>query len=592
MKDYPIAFFTTVSKMSTRQLLFTLNRKIRSAAYQNLPVSLDEYYRGNVNRADIDFSPITQSTTSIRQSLTEQDQTDLRQRLTGLQRGEVKFLNRTVELEDEPPSLVDPFVGEKRGFPRLWTLKLLSLEPASWIALASRDSEMVVVRTLLRWLESWLNHDVTSIRSQNCLRRYWTPYAVSRRISNLAMLGGVLSSRRATNCEMLCEHLAKNVRFLSNHIEYDIDGNHLLENACALIIGGVILDDETVVSRGVTILRSELPNQLLDDGMHFERSPMYHTILLYRITWSLDVLRRSGRTLPSDLVTHVKSMYGFLRKSAPGLANYPLLNDAVYREAVSRQSCLSIVENLLEITDAPDYHDSTRQSGYFSFESGGLMGIIDGGRHCPDHLPAHAHNDLGNIVVWAGEVPVITDTGTYDYQPGERRQYARSVEAHNTVQVDDFDQSVTHGRFMMGPRPKPTTKPLDVDSNQGITLHYHSPRFVGPYSHERFVVPIVDGIRIEDRVSAPESTVTSRLHLSPETDPHLEGDTIEILLPNESTVDISVVGADSIDIIETEQYPEYGVVNSQPTIEASLATEDEAAQITQEISYRRGTNDE
>jgi uncharacterized heparinase superfamily protein len=250
------------------------------------------------------------------------------------------------------------------------------------------------------------------------------------------------------------------------------------------------------------------------------------------------------------------------------------------------------VENLFDIDEHTSDSNSIGESGYYMIESGELKGIVDGGVHCPEHLPAHAHNDLGNIVLWAGEEPVITDTGAYDYQPGERREYARSVKSHNTVQIGDCDQTVTHGRFMMGPRPQPETEYLDTESKQGISLRYHSPRFVRPYSHERSVKPISDGIRIDDRVSATESTVTSRFHLSPKTKPRLDGGTVEIILPDETVVKLIVNGADSIDIIETERYPEYGVNIEQPTIEAKLPTVNETAHITHEITYRKKNKNE
>lgn len=584
-RNHAIALFTTAAKMTPQQLVYTANRKVKSGVYPNIPLSLDDYYSDKDNTINIDFSLIAQSTNTIRSSLTARDKDYLHQQVVSLERGEVKFLNRSVEIDGEPPFLINPLVGEEQGFPRLWTLKLLSLEPASWIALTGSENDTMAVRMMVRWLESWLTQDVTSIGSQDCLRRYWTPYAVTRRIGNLAMLGGILTSQRETNCEMLSEHFAKNVRFLSDHIEYDIGGNHLLENACGLIIGGVLLDDDNVVSSGVSILRSELSNQLLGDGMHFERSPMYHTILLYRIAWCLDILRRSGRTFSSDIVSYIGSMYWCLQRIAPGNANYPLLNDSVFREAPSRRSCLSVVENLFEIDDDTHRNDTSGESGYYTIVSGELMCIVDGGMHSPKHLPAHAHNDLGNVVLWAGETPVITDTGTFDYEPGDRREYARSVEAHNTVQVDDSDQSVTHGRFLMGPRPKPETTYFDSDSKRGVVLRYQSPRFVHSYTHERLVEPVVDGIQINDRVVATNSTVTSRLHLSPKAESRLDGDTVEVKLRNGSTVEITAIGADSIGVIETEYYPEYGVVTDQSTIEASITTEDSVGCIEFEIIH-------
>lgn len=584
-RDHMIALSTTAAKMTPRQLIYTLNRKVRSTVYSYVPISLDDFYCNDNDVGDMNFDLIAESMVPIKASLTEQDREYHRQQVNSLQQGKVTFLNRTIEIDDEFPFSVDPLAGEDQGFPRLWTLKLLAFEPASWIAVTSATNEAPIAQLVLRWLETWLTHDVTSIGSQDCLRRYWTPYAVSRRIGNLAMLGAVLSDHSETNHEMLCEHLAKNVRFLSDHVEYDIDGNHLLENACALIVGGVLLDDDVIVSRGVEILRSGLDNQILGDGMHFERSPMYHTILLYRIGWCLDVLRRSDRELPSNLTSHVHSMYWFLKRSGPDNVNYPLLNDSVYHEAPPRQSCLSLIETLFEVDNAPSRNDSNGKSGYYTIESGEVMSIVDAGVPCPKHLPAHAHNDLGNVILWVSGEPVITDTGSYDYQPGERRNYARSIESHNSVQIDDCDQTVTHGRFMMGPRPEPRVRYLDSESKQGIVLRYSSPRFVPSYTHERLVEPITDGIRIDDRVSGAETSITSRLHLSPKIEPRLNRDTIEATLPDKTSVEISVNGADSIDIIETERYPEYGVVTNRPTIEITVLTGNSIDRITHEITY-------
>ena len=39
-------------------------------------------------------------------------------------------------------------------------------------------------------------------------------------------------------------------------------------------------EPELWLSKGLNIIKNELSEQILDDGGHFERSPMYHALLL------------------------------------------------------------------------------------------------------------------------------------------------------------------------------------------------------------------------------------------------------------------------------------------------------------------------
>ena len=60
-------------------------------------------------------------------------------------------------------------------------------------------------------------------------------------------------------------------------------GNHLLENGFSLLFGSYYFRDEKLYSKAKEIIKTELREQILDDGAHFELSPMYHSIILHRI---------------------------------------------------------------------------------------------------------------------------------------------------------------------------------------------------------------------------------------------------------------------------------------------------------------------
>jgi len=70
---------------------------------------------------------------------------------------------------------------------------------------------------------------------------------------------------------------------LHDNIEYHLLGNHLLENAFSLLFGAYYFQDDLLYQTSKKILISELEEQILDDGGHFELSPMYHQIILFRV---------------------------------------------------------------------------------------------------------------------------------------------------------------------------------------------------------------------------------------------------------------------------------------------------------------------
>ena len=99
----------------------------------------------------------------------------------------------------------------------------------------------------------------------------WEPYPTSLRIVNWvkwALVGNVL--------EVQWKHsLAVQARWLQKRLEWHLLGNHLFANAKALIFAGAFFDGqeaEAWLAKGLEILVREIPEQVLDDGGHFERS--------------------------------------------------------------------------------------------------------------------------------------------------------------------------------------------------------------------------------------------------------------------------------------------------------------------------------
>ncbi|WP_242479102.1 heparinase II/III family protein [Lamprobacter modestohalophilus] len=128
----------------------------------------------------------------------------------------------------------------------------------------------------------------------------WEPYPTSLRIVNWVkwlLREGVIpagttgtnetdrfnsASAQQANTAIL-NSLAIQTSWLSRRLEHHLLGNHLFANAKALVFAGAFFvgpEAKRWLRRGQRLLRRELEEQILADGGHFERSPMYHAILL------------------------------------------------------------------------------------------------------------------------------------------------------------------------------------------------------------------------------------------------------------------------------------------------------------------------
>ena len=88
--------------------------------------------------------------------------------------------------------------------------------------------------------------------------------------------------------------LAVQARWLRRRLEIHLLGNHLFTNAKALLFCGLFFSGEEAESWllcALRILRRELAEQVLADGGHFERSPMYHALMLEDVLDGLNVIR-------------------------------------------------------------------------------------------------------------------------------------------------------------------------------------------------------------------------------------------------------------------------------------------------------------
>lgn len=106
-------------------------------------------------------------------------------------------------------------------------------------------------------------------------------------------------------------------------------------------------------------------------------------------------------------------------------------------------------------------------------------------------LAAHGHADALSFVLNIGDREILIDPGTYAYHTDPAwRRYFRSTLAHNTVGIDDQDQSVQAGNFMWTDHAQARCIEFEVgaDRQRFVGEHYGYQRLADPVVHRREIV--------------------------------------------------------------------------------------------------------
>ncbi|MBU1668198.1 heparinase II/III family protein [bacterium] len=240
---------------------------------------------------------------------------------------------------------------------------------------------------------------------------------------------------------------------LFDNVEYHLLGNHLLENGFSLLFGAYYFQDEQLYSKAKTILLEELEEQILRDGAHFELSPMYHQIMLFRLIDCINLIQNNDwkqQELLEFLTQKAEMMLGWIKVISYKDGSIPLLNDSANNIAPTTEALLGYAQRLNLTTQEMQL----RESGYRKFSTDVYEMVLDVGNIGPDYIPGHAHSDTFSFELRREGKPFIVDTGLSTYESNARRTLERSTVSHNTVEINGQDQSEVWGGFRVANRAR------------------------------------------------------------------------------------------------------------------------------------------
>ncbi len=241
------------------------------------------------------------------------------------------------------------------------------------------------------------------------------------------------------------DSLYSQIKLLEKKLEYHLLGNHLLEDAYALYIGASFFNDQPLLQKAKKLLSSQLDEQVLKDGAHYEQSPMYHCILLDRLLDCINIEKEDGRKLKE---TYAIRMLGHLESIVWADGTIPMLNDSAIGIAPTPRQIFDYAKRLgLEWKAVP-----MNESGYRKLQDNHIEAIVDVGNITATYQSGHTHADTFNYELHIDGKPFVVDTGISTYNKTERRQLERSTIAHNCVSPDEKNSSEVWGGFRVGKR--------------------------------------------------------------------------------------------------------------------------------------------
>jgi uncharacterized heparinase superfamily protein len=275
------------------------------------------------------------------------------------------------------------------------------------------------------------------------------------------------------------ESLYYQALWLERNIEYHILANHYLKNGVALFFAGVYfegIDADGWFRKGLEILRSELQEQFLVDGGHYERSSMYHAICLVDYLDVLNLAQHSSAAVSCEITDEfsgkVKTALDFLHGICLPDGAIPLFNDSALGIAPTPQQIFEYAERVIGYRPPRRTADLIVEafpvSGYYVCRKAADMMIIDCGPIGPVYQPGHAHCDTLSYELAIDGRRVVVDSGVFDYEPSRERAYARSTRAHNTVMVDGEEQSEIWSVFRVARRARPIQAHIGKTENESV----------------------------------------------------------------------------------------------------------------------------
>ncbi len=378
------------------------------------------------------------------------------------------------------------------------------------------------LQAFVRESASWMDHHLGRLG-----RLEWdAPFEVAGRINAWVwahFLFAAAPQWATAHYDRFLRGLGLLAEYLNQTIEYHSPGNHVLLEAKAMVMIGEVFPEFAGAAawrrKGWSVLTQELDRQICSDGVHVERSTMYHRIIAGEVSELWLFCRNNGHPEAPRLEPVVRRMAEFQRWIDQGDGALPLFADAHAEDTYCRFSAPAAVATVLGADGRALIHEPTDhgywlvgrdpsaapaanqestpaarsfpEGGYFVVRSGWGAGanvlVWDCGPTGYHLNRKHAHLDTLSFTLSIAGTPILIDPGKGTQ---DRRQLLRGTRAHTTVCVDGEEQGVLAARDEIWSAPGAELELWATSSECAVMIGRHDGyrRLPQPVWHVRSIV--------------------------------------------------------------------------------------------------------
>lgn len=451
-------------------------------------------------------------------------------------------------------NIIDTKIWNSSAYSKLWLYNL------HYFDVLKNDGRFAAYS---KYIDLWIENNPP------VLGNGWEPYPISLRAVNWIKYFTQINDIK----QSWIDSLAMQAEVLAKNIEYHLLGNHILANAKALIFLGVFFSDKKAKSwlnKGLNILNQQIKEQFLNDGGHFELTPMYHAILLWDICELISLAKQTNIPKLNKHYSYwvnvlISGLY-WLRAMTHPDGDIAFFNDATFKIAPKYKDLLLYLKRLdLNIDfDAMPVNSnvltSLTTSGYFSVDMpNNCKAIIDIAEVGPTYQPGHAHADTLSFELSLFGKRFIVNSGVSEYGFGEQRTLQRSTASHSTVVINGENSSEVWHSFRVAKRANVGLQSL-ISSGEIIISGWHNgyKRLVGKNMHYRNWKFSKNSLLISDKVTGKKDHAEARFYFHPEVIIEKLIDETIFLSLNNNKLSMHFEGAKLISLKKTFWFPGFG----------------------------------
>ena len=448
---------------------------------------------------------------------------------------------------------------------KLWIYNLHYFE-----CLLQVNSSAVQFESQVKLIENWIENNPFGKGTG------WEPYPTSLRIINWIKwhwLTAGLSDKAKLS-------LWNQVRWLKNRPEYHLLGNHLFINAKALLFASVFFNfksNSKYFKTANSILKKELEEQFLEDGAHFELSPMYHSLAMEDLLDLISISKILPNNTPLQLIQK-KYINGMYWLESMIYNNYELahFNDCangiapIYSELEAYAKKLGI-DGEIRADKKLNYYNA---SGFVVYKDEKSHLIADFGKIGPDYLPGHAHADTLSFELAVNGERIVVNSGTSVYGSSIDRLVQRGTGAHSTIQIDMENSSEVWSGFRVARRAFPFNIQINTNTESDNEISFQAShngylRLNNKAIHTRKFNLSNNTWNIEDEISGYGNTFVSRFYLHPEIEVHKNEKGLTLSKNHIDLVDFIYDRKLDLQLIDTFYHDQFGVNKPNKFIQVS-----------------------